>query len=155
MELNGKKTKELRITFSNHNFDLGEQLSIANTPIKVVRKAKLLGLTISDNLKWNDHIQDICFKASKRLYFLRILQRAGFDVPDLVKMYRCYIRPVLEYACPVWHSCIPEYLCEQVEAVQKRALRIICKNVSYSENMESTGIVSLKDRRESLSEIFQ
>ena len=150
MELNGKKTKELRITFSNHNFDLGEQLLIANIPINVVRKAKLLGLTISDNLKWNDHIQDICSKASKRLYFLRILQRAGFDVPDLVKMYLCYIRPVLEYACPVWHSCIPEYLCEQVEAVQKRALRIICKNVSYSENMESTGIVSLKDRRESL-----
>ena len=143
MELNGKKTKELRITFSNHNFDLGEQLLIANTPIKVARKAKILGLTISDNLKWNDHIQDICSKASKRLYFLRILQRADFDVPDLVKMYRCYIRPVLEYACPLWHSCIPEYLCEQVEAVQKRALRIICKNVS-------TGIVSLKDRRESL-----
>ena len=91
MELNGKKTKELRITFSNHNFDLGEQLLIANTPINVVRKAKLLGLTISDNLKWNDHIQDICSKASKRLYFLRILQRAGFDVPELVKMYCCYI----------------------------------------------------------------
>ena len=65
-------------------------------------------------------------------------------------MYRCYIQPVLEYACPVWHSCIPEYLCEQVEAVQKRALRIIYKNVSYSENMESTAIVHLKDRRESL-----
>ena len=101
MELNGKKTKELRITFSNHNFDLGEQLLIANTPIKSVRKAKLLGLPISDNLKWNDHIWDICSKAGKRLYFLRILQRAGFDVPDLVKMYRCYFGPVLEYASPV------------------------------------------------------
>ena len=38
MELNVKKTKEIRITFSNYNFDLGEQLLIANTPIKVVRK---------------------------------------------------------------------------------------------------------------------
>ena len=47
-------------------------------------------------------------------------------------------------------ALFPEYLCIQVEAVQKRALRIICKNVSYSENMESTGIVSLKDRGESL-----
>ena len=47
-------------------------------------------------------------------------------------------------------ALFPEYLCIQVEAVQKRALRIICKNVSYSENMESTGIVSLKDRRKSL-----
>ena len=86
MELNGKKTNKLRMTFSNHNFDFGEQLLIANTPIKVVTNAKLLGLTISDNLKWNDHIQDICSEASKRLYFLRILQRAGFDVPHLIKI---------------------------------------------------------------------
>ena len=71
----------------------------------------------------------------------------------LIKVVRkciAAIRPVLEYACPVWHSCIPEYLCEQVEAVQKRALRVMCKNVSYSENMESTAIVPLKDRSESL-----
>ena len=105
-------------------------------------------------MKWNEHIQDICSKASKRLYFLRVLQRASFVVPDLVKLYCCYIQPVLEYACPVWHPCIPEYLCEQVETVQKRALCIICKNVSSSENMESTGIVSLKDRRESLCRIY-
>jgi hypothetical protein len=123
---------------------------INNEPVKVVSKAKLLGITLSDHLKGNDNIQDICSKASKRLYFLRILRRVGFDVVDLVKVYCCYIRPVLEYACPIRHSCIPEYLCKQVESVQKRALRIICKNFSYSENKETTTLMSLKDRRETL-----
>ena len=73
MELNGKikKTKELRISFSDDNFDLGNQLMINNEPVRVVKKAKLLGLTFSDQLKWNDHINDICSKASKSLYFFK------------------------------------------------------------------------------------
>ena len=115
MELNGKKTKELRISFSDHNFDLGNQLRINNEPVRVVQKAKLLCLNISDQLEWNDHINHICSKASKGLYFLRIPQRAGSVVGDLVKVYCCYIRPILEYACPIWHySSIPKYLGEQV-----------------------------------------
>jgi hypothetical protein len=72
MELHGEKTKELRITFSDHNFDLGNQLLINNEPhvrvVRLVSKAKFLGFTLSDDLKWNDHIQDICSKASINTY---------------------------------------------------------------------------------------
>ena len=150
MEVNGKKTKELKNSFSDHNFNLGNQLRINNEPVRVVKKAKLLGLTISDQLKWNYHINDIFSKASKRLYFLRILQRAGFEVGDSLKVYCCYIRPILEYACPIWHPSIPEYLGKQVESFQKRAIPIICKNLSYSENRESAASMTLKDRRETL-----
>jgi hypothetical protein len=56
----GGKTKELRITFSDHNFDLGNQFLINNESVRIANKAKLLGSTISDELKWNDHIHDIC-----------------------------------------------------------------------------------------------
>ena len=136
MELNGKKTKELRISFSDHNFGLGNQLMINNESVGVVKKAKLLGLTISHQLKWNDYINDICSKASKYLNFLRILKRAGFEVGDLVKVYCCYIRPILEYAYPIWHSSIPEYSGEQVESIQKRALPIVIfrEQGAYSDN---------------------
>jgi hypothetical protein len=51
MELNGNITKEVRITFSDHNFDLGNQLLIDNEPVRVVSKAKLLGITLSVDLK--------------------------------------------------------------------------------------------------------
>ena len=64
-----KKTKQLRITFSDHNFDLGNQLLINNEPhVRVVSKAKRLGITLSDDLKWNDHIQDSGSKASINTY---------------------------------------------------------------------------------------
>ena len=34
-----------------------------------VTSAKLLDLTISSNLTWNEHISDVIKKASKRLFF--------------------------------------------------------------------------------------
>jgi hypothetical protein len=34
-----------------------------------------------------------------------------------------FIRPVLEYASPVWHFSLPQFLAEQIESIQKRTLR--------------------------------
>ena len=41
--------------------------------IEVVPSAKLLGVIISNDLKWNVHVEMICKKVAARLYFLRQL----------------------------------------------------------------------------------
>jgi hypothetical protein len=46
----------------------------------------------------------VCNKANKRLYFLKKLKRTKMSVDDLLCYYKAVIRPVIEYACPVWHS---------------------------------------------------
>ncbi len=33
-----------------------------------VKSTRILGLTVQDNMKWNEHVYDIVKKASKRLY---------------------------------------------------------------------------------------
>ena len=38
--------------------------------LEVVQSAKLHGITVTSKLSWNEHINDIVKKASKRLYFL-------------------------------------------------------------------------------------
>ena len=38
--------------------------------IKIVTTTKLLGLTIANDLTWNDHVTEITTKARKRLYWL-------------------------------------------------------------------------------------
>ena len=48
-----------------------------------VNSAKVLGVTISDYFKWNDHISNVTSKAAKRLYLLRQLNRAGICASDL------------------------------------------------------------------------
>ena len=68
---------------------------------------KLLGVTIQDNLKWESHVTDIIYRASRRLYTLCILKKFNAPLADLVSVYTSYIlvhvRPIMEYACQVWH----------------------------------------------------
>ena len=53
-------------------------------------------------------------------------------------MMICYIfyigviRPVLEYAVAVWHTGLTADLSEQLEAIQKRALRVIFGGSSFT-----------------------
>jgi hypothetical protein len=64
---------------------------------------------------------------------LRVLKRSNADTNTLITVYTTIIRPVLEYACQVWHFNIQEYLSEEVEKIQRRALRISLPLMSYRE----------------------
>ena len=51
-QLNKTKCKELQVSFSR-SVELFKAVTINNKPIEVVTSVKRLGLTISNNLKWN------------------------------------------------------------------------------------------------------
>ena len=59
---------------------------------------------------------------------------------------------VLEYAAPVWHNGLSAVESNQLERIQKRALRIIlgAQYTSYSEALTELGLLSLADRRHEL-----
>ena len=65
--------------------------------------------------------------------------------------YRTCIRPVAEYACQAYHNSLPAYLSDDLERIQRRALRIIYPFCSYREALTLSGLTSLKSRRESLT----
>ena len=46
------------------------------------------------------------------------LKRAGINQIDLVRMYVSVIRPVVKYACLVWHTNLPKYLSDNIEIIQ-------------------------------------
>ena len=98
---------------------------LINHRIEVVPFVKLLGLTISEDLKWKTQTSGICKKVPSRLYFLRQLKRAKVPSNDLLLFYVTCIRPVTEYACQVFHDFLPQYLSDELEKRQKRAFRII------------------------------
>lgn len=100
-------------------------LTINSVPLEKVSSHKVLGLTIMDNFKWNNNINEIFGKASKRLHIIRVLKRAGVPTNDLLHIYFALVRAVLEYCCVVWSNSIPEYLRNKIEMVQKRVMRIL------------------------------
>ena len=89
--------------------------------------------------------------------YVKQLKRAGVPYAQLLHFYLTVIRPVLEYAAPVWHHLITKAHTEQIEAVQRRAIRIIYSytcDMLYINALYIADIPSLVDRREQLSRVL-
>ena len=145
LQLNPTKCKEIRTCFKRTPPSF-PGVSIEGIEFETVSSAKVLGVTISSDLKWSAHIDSITTKAVKRLYLLRQLKRAGVSSSDLLLFYCSVIRSVLEYACQVFHCNLPLYLSDEIERIQRRALSIIFPTCSYSEGLVEAGLPSVYDR---------
>ena len=81
--------------------------------------------------------------------------RAGIAHSDLARFYCSVIRSTLEYACQVFHCNLPLYISEEIERIQRRTLRVIFPDCSYSEGLAKAGLTTLYDRRSTLcKELF-
>ena len=105
--------KELHICFKRKPPDFTPAV-LNGMSLERILSDKVLGVTIRSDLKWNDHIDEITTKAAQRLYLLRLLKRAFAPPDDLILLYCCVIRSVVEHASPVFHSSLPNYLSDQV-----------------------------------------
>lgn len=153
MRLNPKKCKEIFINSLQYRLPT-QSLFIGDYIVESVESFKLLGVYLSYDLTWNTHCDYIIKKALKRLYIIRQLRKAGYNKEELVTLYCCLVRPILEYAVPVW-AALPSYLCENIESIQRRAMRIIFPGIpSYSSSLESANLNSLRDRRSEICEKF-
>ena len=149
LQLNADKCKEMTIDFKKqkHSFD---PITVEGMEFKVVNHARILGVTISNTLQWNDHISDVISKSNKRLYFIVLLKRACVPIEDIVMFYCTCIRPVLEYCAPVFHHSLPNYLSDDLERVQKRVLSILSPGVPYQQNLKNFKLPTLQSRRKDL-----
>ena len=75
-------------------------------------------------MKWNSHIKEITRKGNRRLCHLRQCRKAHLPTKVGLATYCTKIRPLLEYAAPVWGG-LPHYLVNDLERIQRRSLRII------------------------------
>ena len=73
---------------------------------------------------------------------------------DLLRVYVSVIRPVLEYACPVWHTSLPIYVSDNIETIQKRCLRTICPGHIYDEARSISNLPTLFERRTKLCQSY-
>ena len=131
-----------------------DPLTVNNEPLQTFCTTKLLGVHLTSDLKWSAHIDYICAEASKRLYALRTLRRSGVPSCDLCSVFCYFIRPILEYACPVWHSSLTLKLSDKIETIQRRAVKTILPHLRYNEGLPALNLTTLFDRREHLCKSF-
>ena len=105
MQLNADKCKVMVIDYKRqkHHFT---PLLVDGKVLETVESAKILGVTISCNLKWNNHINDVIKRADKRLYFLVLLKRARIPADDIINFYCTTMRPILEYCAQIFHHAL-------------------------------------------------
>jgi len=114
--INSRKTKEMIVRPMRKQTI--SPVMISEETIEQVTSFKLLGVTVTDSLRWGNHIAAVTAKASKHLWFLKKLKRAGIAQPDLVYYYEAVITPVMEHASPVWHSSLTSEQSKTLEGVQ-------------------------------------
>lgn len=118
---NSDKTKSMYFTRKT-NIDV-TPLHMNNIPLDNISKHKHLGLNLSSNAKWADHIQDIYARACKRINIMRYLKNK-IDRQSLEKLYIGFIRPILEYGNIIWDNCSKEQS-DLIESIQLDAARIV------------------------------
>jgi hypothetical protein len=70
---------------------------------------KHLGITFSEEEKWNKHVENILKSVSKHICVLRKL-KYKLNRKNLENLFLIYIRPIFEYACEVWDNCSVYFL---------------------------------------------
>ena len=124
--------------------------------LKYVQDIRYLGVTISEDLKWEKHVAKTTQKANWVLSLLNLRRNLHFFPADIKRTaYTALVRSLLEYGAA---SCDP-YLQKDInrlENVQRRAVRFITGNyVTRDEGFITNKLVelhlpSLKERRRNL-----
>ena len=105
-----------------------QKITLNNQPLQYVQHYKYLGVTVSHNLSWTQHIHDICKKARRVLgtIYHRITKNTN-DSRIILRLYTTLVRPHLEYAAQVWNPHLEKNI-RCLEKVQQFALRMCAKD---------------------------
>ena len=114
------------------------------TILKVVTSMKGLGLKVTKDLKWSDHVRYVTAKAHRMIGFIKRNCPEIINKKVLKLFYTSMVRSHLCHASEVWAPQTPMLIIE-VEKVQRRASLFICKNnkLSYKERLFILNLIPL------------
>ena len=151
MMINKKKSKSMIFNYTR-NYQFSSRLAIEGEILETVEETKLLETILTNDLKWDSNTDNIVRKANMRMELLRKISTFGASWDELKNIYILYIRSLLEQSCTVWHSSLTAENSQDLERIQKCALKIILQDKfkSYESALEILDLESLIDRRERL-----
>ncbi len=121
----------------NMMIKLGEH-QIMNT-----KTTKIVGVTIDDELKFDQHITLICKKSARQLNVLRKFSHI-LDSDARMTVYKSFILSNFNFCPLIWHFCGIGNT-RKLEKIQKRALRFVLQDFtsSYSELLQKANMPTL------------
>ena len=86
MKVNEKKTKNLIFNFSK-NYQFSTDVKLKGENVETINSIKLLGTTITSDLRWNENTKLIVRSSNKRMQFLHRAAKFTNNVKDLIQIY--------------------------------------------------------------------
>ena len=152
MVLNEKKTKCMVFNRSKR-FQFTTDIQLKDKKLDIVDETKLLGVIITNDLRWNKNTESLVKNANAKMRMLQVASKFIKNKNDLLHIYKTFIRSRLEFASVVWHSGLTRTNEKDLERVQKSALKLILKEAysDYSSALKLLDVESLVERRKKLS----
>ena len=125
MKLNSKKTKCIPF-ISSRTKDFMPQLALSDgVNLEVIYQLKLVGIVISSELTWNEHVDYTVSRVNGVLWQLVRFKNLGAPTDKLILFYILKIRSILMFGSPCFHSSLTQELSQKLELQQKRSLAVI------------------------------
>ena len=112
VKFNASKTKDIR--FSNMVLNNSPHLVFNDDFITRVNTHRHLGVFLTSNLNWSVQINDVCFRANRKLSVLRHVKMLKRNTLDL--LYKLTVRSVIDYFtincifnCHITNSCLSSH----------------------------------------------
>ena len=156
MKINQEKTTTMLFNTSR-KWDFPVEVAFEDgSPLDCVKEMKLVGVYITDNLKWQRNTDYICSKARRKLWLLRRMKGLSLSTVQLLDVYTKEVRSILEMAVPVWHGGLTQKQSKDIERVQKVAFKIILNHnyQSYPHALKTLDAETLYQRRVNICKNF-
>ena len=147
MAFNSTKCNVLRIT--RRQTPIIFDYKLHDRALDAVNITKYLGIHLSEDLRWNEHVRNMTNKANKTLGFLkRNLRHCSAATKE--RAYKFLVQPTVEYCSSLWDPYTAKNI-RQVEMVQRRAARWVLSRYgrqdSVTDMLNCLGWKTLQSRR--------
>ena len=148
LKLNQAKCKYMIVSRKRIPSVPSSPLLLEGHPLDQVNTFKYLGVLLSHDLSWSEHVQLICSKARKLLGLFYRCFYNNMSSDSLLQLYIFLVRPHLEYASAVWFPHLKKDK-DTLEKIQKFACRMATRSWGngYLHLLHLVDLPSLERRR--------
>lgn len=151
------------ISFSRKKSKILSNYHINGIQLNRTNQINDLGILLDNRLTFANHYEKSIAKAKKMLGFIKRRAKEFKNIWVTKSLFCALVRPILEYACPVWNPFFQVHI-DRIESIQKQFLLFALRSLydpndfqnlpGYSDRLKLLNIIPLSQRRTILISCF-
>ena len=121
-----QKSSVTLFTSDTQQSRLHPQVRTGDAVAPLNRTPEIMGITLDTHFAFGPHALDCVERASRAFNIMKALSVSswGYTSETLVATYKAIVRPILNYAAPIWFTQISSSHLDKLEVIQNKAPRV-------------------------------